>query len=265
MKIYISVDIEGITGVTSWDETRHGHADHVWAAEQMTDETLAASRAAIEMGAKEIYIKDAHDLARNMDIRKFPKEVTLIKGWTQCPESMVAGMDESFDAAVFIGYHSGSGSNGNPLSHTMNVDKPIYIKINGELVSEFIINAYIAAAHDVPVVFLSGDENICRESKELVEDIETVVTKKGLGGATFNESPEIVLEKIEAGVKEGLNNIQQCKIKPLAEHTVEIRFKEHEDAHRASFYPEVKLIDDYTVEYKPKDIKEMTTTMMFIL
>ncbi len=265
MKVYISVDIEGITGITNWDEARKEHSDHEWAAEQMTDEAIAACEGALEMGATEIYVKDAHDSARNMDIRKFPKEVTLIKGWTECPESMMAGIDRSFDAGIFIGYHSGAGSNGNPLSHTMHADKSIYIKINGELVSEFTINAYIAASYDVSVVFLSGDENICNESKELIEDIGTVATKRGVGGATFNMNPKTALENIKSGVKEGLTNIQQCKLVALKKHTVEIRFKEHKDAHRAKFYPGVILIDDYTIEYEANDIREMITTMMFIL
>ena len=265
MKVYISVDIEGVTGVTSWDETKEGHDGYDLAVEQMTDEAIAACEGAIEMGAREIYVKDAHGSARNMDIRKFPKEVTLIKGWTECPESMMAGIDESFDAAMFIGYHSGHGSNANPLSHTMNVDKSSYIKINDAFVSEFTINAYIAASYEVSVVFLSGDENICKESKKLIEDIETVATKRGVGNATFNMSPKAVLENIKLGAKEGLKNIQQCKLMPLKKHTVEVRFKEHKDAHRAKFYPGVSLKDDYTVEYKGNNIREMITTMMFIL
>ena len=265
MKVYISVDIEGITGVTNWDEAKLGNTDHIWAAEQMTKETLAACEAAIEMGAKEILVKDAHDSARNIDITKLPRQATVIRGWTGCPESMMAGINQTFDAAMFIGYHSGSGSSGNPLSHTMDVSKPVYIKMNGELISEFTINAYIAAKYDVPVIFLSGDENICKQSKLLIEDIETVGVKRGVGDATFNMHPKVAIENIGAGVKKALTNIQKCKIKPLGDHKIEIRFKNHQDAHRAKFYPGVKLIDDHIIEYHAKDIDEMITTMMFIL
>ena len=80
----------------------------------MTAEVLAACRGAIAAGATEIYVKDGHDSARNMLQDDFPDEVTLIRGWTNSPESIVAGIDESFDPAIFIGYHSGAGFNGNP-------------------------------------------------------------------------------------------------------------------------------------------------------
>lgn len=265
MKIYISVDIEGITGVTDWDEANLGHSDHIWAAEQMTKETLAACEAALEMGATEILVKDAHDSGRNIDINKLPRQATLIRGWTGCPESMMAGIDHTFDAAIFIGYHAGAGSNGNPLSHTMHVDKAVHIKINDELVSEFTINAYIAAAHEVPVVFLSGDKKMCKEAKELIPDAQTVAVKKGVGGATFNMHPIMAIESIKSGVKKGLANIEKCKLLPLRKHKVEIKYSNHQDAYKAKYYPGVSQVDDYTIEYEAKNIGEMITTMMFIL
>ena len=144
MKVYISVDIEGVTGVTAWDETELNHPDHKAAALQMTREAVAACEGAIAAGADEIIVKDAHDTARNMDIHAFPEQVKLCRGWTNTPESMVAGIDETFDAAIFIGYHSGAGFDGNPLSHTMNQQNN-YVKINGRQAAEFEMNAYGAA------------------------------------------------------------------------------------------------------------------------
>lgn len=265
MKIYISVDIEGITGVTNWDETILGNSEHEWAREQMTDETIAACEGALEMGATEIIVKDAHDSARNIDIRKLPKEVSLIRGWTEGTESMMAGIDETFDASVFIGYHSGSGFNGNPLSHTMHVDKAVWIKINNELVSEYTINSYISSSYGVPVVFLSGDEMLCKGAKKLIPNIETVGVKKGIGDATLNMNPKYACENIKAGVKLGISKINECKLESLKQSTFEIRFKEHKDAYKAKYYPGAILVDDYTVKYEVKDIKELITTMMFIL
>lgn len=265
MKVYISVDIEGVTGVTNWNETILGHSEHTWAAEQMTKETIAACEGAIEMGAKEIIVKDAHDSGRNIDITKLPREARVIRGWTSSPESMMAGIDESYDAVIFIGYHSGSGRNGNPLAHTMNHEKTAYIKINEEIASEFTINTFIAENYGVPVVFISGDEMICKESKDLVPNIETLAVKSGQGGATFNMHPDHACESIKDGVKKGLENSRKCKIEPPQEFKVEIRFKEHKDANKARYYPGVKLVDDYIVEYIAKDVQELMTTRMFIL
>ena len=160
MKVFISVDIEGITGVTSWSETELGNDDYNKCAVQMTKEAVAACEGAIAMGAKEILIKDAHDSARNIDITKIPKCAKLSRGWTNTPDSMLAGLDETFDAAIFIGYHSGAGYDGNPLSHTSNRGNN-YFKVNGEIGSEFVINSYLAANYGVPVVFLSGDALLC--------------------------------------------------------------------------------------------------------
>lgn len=265
MKIYISVDIEGVTGVTNWDETILGRSEHEWAREQMTDETIAACEGSIEMGATEIIVKDAHDSARNIDIRKLPKEVKLMRGWTEGPESMMSGIDETFDAAIFIGYHSGQGFNGNPLSHTMHVDKAVWIKINDELVSEYTINSYISAHYEVPVVFLSGDEMLCKDAKKLITNIETVSVKEGIGDATLNMNPKCACESIKSGVKMGITKIKKCKLENLKQSTFEIRFKEHKDAYKAKYYPGAIVVDDYTVKYEVKDIRELITTMMFIL
>jgi len=157
MKVYISVDIEGVTGVTAWSETELGNSDYAQFALQMTKETTAACEGAIAMGASEIFVKDAHDSARNIDMTKLPKCVKLSRGWANCPDSMMAGIDETFDAAIFIGYHAGAGYDGNPLSHTMNTNNN-YMMVNGEMASEFVLNSYAAARYGVPVVFVSGDK-----------------------------------------------------------------------------------------------------------
>ncbi len=264
MKVYISADIEGVTGVTSWNETELGDKEHAAAALQMTKEVLAACEAATQWGADQIMIKDAHDSARNMITEMFPDNVTFVRGWTNTPESMMAGIDETFDAAIFIGYHSGAGYNGNPLSHTMNRGNN-YVKINGKKTAEFDMNAYIAAYYDVPVVFVSGDQELCDHAVKLVPAIRTAGVKYGIGNATFNMSCEKACRLIKEGVKEGLQHIDECRIKSPSQFEMEINFKESVNALRASFYPGVKQLDANTVIYTGKDIQDMMTARMFIL
>lgn len=264
MKIFISVDIEGITGVTSWSETTLGNHDYKQFAEQMTKETVAACEGAIVMGAKEILIKDAHDSARNIDITKLPKCAKLSRGWTSTPDSMVAGLDETFDAAIFIGYHTAAGTDGNPLAHTMNLGNN-YIKINGEKASEFTINSYLAANYNVPVVFVSGDKMLCDMAKKLNPNIETVAVKEGLGGATISINPELACDLIKEKVKNSLKHIEACKIQIPSKFEVEINYKEHKDAKHASFYPGVSQVNSHTVSYTADTVKEFATTRMFIL
>lgn len=264
MKVYISVDIEGVAGITTWSETELGNADYVQFAKQMTNETIAACEGAIAMGASEIFVKDAHDSARNIDITKLPKCVKLSRGWASSPESMVAGIDESFDAAIFIGYHAGAGYDGNPLAHTMSTNNN-YIKVNGELASEFVINSYVAAEHGVPVVFISGDKMLCDTAKQFNNGIETVAVKEGIGGSTVSINPDYACELIKEGVKNSLKHIESCKIEIPEKFEVEINYKEHKDARRASFYPGVTQISPRVVKYTAKDVKEFITTRMFIL
>jgi D-amino peptidase len=264
MKVYISVDIEGITGVTSWTETELGNHEHRLAADQMTKETIAACEGAIAMGAKEILIKDAHDSARNIDFTKIPKCAKISRGWTNTPESMVAGLDETFDAAIFIGYHSGAGFAGNPLSHTMSLSTN-YIKINGDLASEFVIHSYLAAKYGVPVVFLSGDKELCESAKKFNKGIETLAVKEGVGGATISINPELSCHLIKEGVTKALKHVSACKIQVPDRFEVEISYKDHTKAKKASYFPGVTQTGPYSVKYTAKDIDEFSATMMFIL
>lgn len=264
MKVFISVDIEGITGVTSWSETTLGNSDYSQFAEQMTKETVAACEGAIAMGAKEIFVKDAHDSARNIDITKLPRCAKLSRGWTNTPDSMVAGLDETFDAAIFIGYHSAAGTDGSPLAHTMNLGNN-YIKVNGKKASEFVINSYLAADYGVPVVFVSGDEMLCDKAKEFNPGIETLAVKEGLGGATVSINPDLACDLIKEGVINGLKRIESCKIAIPEKFEVEINYKEHKEAKHASFYPGVSQVDSHTVKYTVGTVKEFATTRMFIL
>ena len=264
MKVYISVDIEGVTGVTNWDETELNHPDHKAAALQMTKEAVAACEGAIAAGVDEIFVKDAHDSARNLDITAFPECAKVARGWTNTPESMVAGIDETFDAAIFIGYHSEAGCDGNPLAHTMNRENN-YVKINGRQSAEFDMNAYVAAYYDVPVVFVSGDEALCDHAKELIPEIETVGVKSGEGNMTVSMAPSKACQLIREGVIKGLSKLDACKLESPEQFELEINFKECVKAHRGSFYPGAEKVDPKTVRFVGKDIQEMMAARMFIL
>jgi len=264
LKVFISADIEGVTNITNWEETTLHHAAHAEARKQMTREVLAACSGARRAGATEIFVRDAHDSARNIIGDEMPDDVTLIRGWTGAPAAMMSGLDGSFDAVIFIGYHSGANYNGNPLSHTDNVMNN-YVRINGKDAAEFDVNTYIAAYHKVPVVFVSGDEQLCEHAKELVSAIETVGVKKGVGGATFNMSTGKACALIEKGVEAGLKKLAECRIKEPDGYRVEICYKEPSSAYRACFYPGVSAVNSRTVSYTAKDAMEMETVNMFIL
>lgn len=264
MKVFISVDLEGVTGSTSWESTNLGDVEFEAVARQMKAETMAAAMGAIDAGADEVYIKDAHETGRNIDINGFPKQCRFIRSWTCGPESMIGGIDSSFDAVLYVGYHSPAGFNENPLSHTMNRDNN-YVTYNGKIASEFLIHAYYAEELGVPSVFLSGDQALCTHALEYVPHMVTTAVKKGIGKATVNITPEEACEKIRAGAREGILRRKECHLKLPETLTMEICFKDHNRALYASYYPGVQQTGPYTVQFTGKTVREVSIARMFIL
>ena len=119
MKVYISVDIEGVAGITHWDEATIGKPGYETFREQMTAEAAAACEGALAAGATGLLVKDAHSSGRNILPACLPESVQLIRSWSGDPLCMVEELDESFDAVAMVGYHSGAGFGGNPLAHVL--------------------------------------------------------------------------------------------------------------------------------------------------
>lgn len=265
MKIYISADIEGTTGITHWDETEKSKSDYQKFAQQMTNEVKAACEGAINAGAEEIWIKDAHDTGRNIIAADLPKKITLVRGWSEHPFSMVQELDSTFTALLMIGYHSFAGSSSNPLSHTLSSRTFNYVKLNGEYASEFLIHSYAAATVGVPVVLVSGDEGICKEVSKINKNIKTVAVNKGVGNSVISIHPKLAVEKIKEGVESILKrNIGQCKI-TLPEHfKVKLSFRNHTKAFRASFYPGMEQISSTDVVFEADDYFEVLRMLLFM-
>ncbi len=262
MKIFISADIEGITTVTGWCETRYGGQGYEDARRQMSLETAAACRAALAAGY-EVVVKDGHENALNIDAALLPKGTQLIRGWMTHPFAMMAGLDESYAGVIYIGYHAKAGTNASPLTHTIEDDLFHWVKVNGELASEFSLNAMLADALGVPSMFLSGDKGICEDAQRLYPSIETVAVKEGIGNATWNIHPEEAIARIENGVRNALSAKHQPN--PLAEaYHMEINFKAHQKARHAAWYPGAKLLDSHTVEITAKTPEELAIARMFM-
>lgn len=265
MKVYISADIEGVTGVTHWDETEKSKNDHAEFAHQMTLEVNAACEAANKVGVDEILIKDAHDSARNITHSMLPKNTKLIRGWSGDTYSMVQGLDSSFDALIYIGYHSAAGTDGNPLAHTMDTSLS-YVKLNGEYVDEFLIHSYIAAYLNVPVVFLSGDKALCERVSKVDENIFTVAVKEGVGNSTVNIHPQLSLDLIRDKVEKSLTgDLSRYKIELPKSFELEVGYKQHFTALKMSNYPGVNRISENVVSFSNKDYIEVVRAMKFLL
>jgi D-amino peptidase len=266
MKVFISADIEGVAGLTSWDDVRSSGRYYPEYVRQMEKEVDAACRGARNAGADEIIVKDAHDKGRNIDQRNLPEYVKILRGWSGSPYSMVGGLDSTFSAVLFIGYHDIAGSNGNPTAHTMNSSKIQSLTFNGNPVGEFHIHAYAAAYLDVPVVFLSGDQEICKRAQQVNSNIVTVATKKGVGNSTENYHPYLVEKQIEERVAHALEgSFDRYEIALPELFIVEVAYKQHFDAYKRAFYPGAKQVSPHSISFVADDYFEVLRFLSFVL
>ena len=264
MKLYLSADMEGTAGIVNWNETTPDHPQYGYFREQMTREVAAACEGALDAGADEIIIKDAHDSARNIIPSMLPEQTRLFRGWDDTPEMMMAGIDSTFDGVLFTGYHAAACTSVNPLSHTMSL-KVQSLKCNGRLLSEFDINAMIAAQYGVPIFFLSGDEGLCQAAKETLPHLMTVGTNEGRGGGAISMHPETAVKQIHESVKLALRSSTPGLYPMPAAFSAEICYKEHSHAARAACYPGVTRKDAKTVALHTGDFRELLTAFFWIL
>lgn len=265
MKIFISADIEGCSGTTLSEETHKNEACYQAFARRMTEEVAVVCEAALAAGATEIVVKDGHGDATNIDFMKMPPGVKLIRGKSGHPYNMMFGLDDSFDGVFYVGYHSAAGSPESPLSHT-STGNTNYVMLNGKRMSEFMLNSYTAAMHKVPVLFISGDQGICREAREMVPGISTVETKIGCGASTINEAPDTVLKMLAEQTKEALSkDFSECQVALPEKFEYIANYKDLKKAYRMSFYPGVERIDERTNRLQTDQYMDILTAHSFIV
>lgn len=249
MKIYISADIEGVAGIAHWDETKASSQEYAPFRERMTREVAAACRACLDAGADEIWVKDAHGNGRNLDAETLPEEVSLVRGWSGHPFSMVQELDDSFDALLLLGYHAGAGSDGNPLAHTFS-GRLSSLLLNGLPASEFLVNAYAAASVGVPVPFVSGDAALCEHVREVNPGIVTWASLRGVGDSVVSLHPERARKGIAEGVRHALaGDVDRCLLTLPSMFLCEATFRHHAHAYRASFYPGAQASGSHGVRF----------------
>lgn len=266
MKVYLSADIEGVCGITDWSEADREHAAYPEFQERMTAEVVSACEGALAAGATEILVKDAHASGRNILAEQLPREARLLRGWSGHPNCMVQEIDDSFDAALFIGWHSGGSQGGNPLAHTLSSRKIAAITINDEVASEFLIHAQAAALVSVPVAFVSGDDDLCAEVLAYHEGIGTVAVTRGTGAATVGLHPAEARARIQAGVRDALEGELPTLLRPLPKYfQTEVRYKDARDAYRSSFYPGAHLESPTSIVFESDDWFEVLRLLQFVV
>jgi D-amino peptidase len=265
MKVYISADIEGITGSTHWDEATKSKSDYREFQEQMTAEVAAACEGALRAGATEILVKDAHASARNILAAKLPRQARLVRGWSGHPFSMVQYLDETFHALLMVGFHSSAGADANPLAHTIS-GRVARFKINGRYASEMLLHAYAAALVNVPLVFIAGDAGICQQATSLNPHITTTAVKQGVGASTLSLHPHLAVDKIREGAQAALEgDVSSCQLQMPEQFSVEIEYRDHAQAYRSSFYPGASQKSPHAIQFETDDYFEVLRLISFVI
>jgi D-amino peptidase len=256
LKVLISADMEGVGGVSTWDvQAGSKGREYEKFRRLMTQEVNAAIAGAADAGATEFLVADSHGDGQNIDVELLDKRARLIRAWPR-PLGMMQGIDSTFAAAVFVGYHAREGAADAVLAHTFSGS--MVVKLNGVEVPEAGFNAAIAGDFGVPVVFLSGDQTIAQEARELLGATETAEVKHAIG---FHSAemlpPEESQRLIREGVRRGVE--RRAKIKPYKiSHPVrlEIRFNAVGTAELASYLPGVERMSGNTIVFTGRDMTE---------
>jgi D-amino peptidase len=209
MKILIAADMEGITGVTTWDQVDPRHPEYIRFRKLMTDDVNAAIRGALDAGATEVIVADGHSRGSNILIEDLDPRARLNSG-SPSPFSMMQGIDESVDAVLFIGYHARNGSENAILDHTWSSRTVANIWLNDLLTGEYGLNAALAGYFGVPVIMASGDQTACQQMSELLGDLETAVVKQASGRfAAECLPPQVTQELIYAAAHHAVERLAE--------------------------------------------------------
>lgn len=255
MKVFISVDMEGITGVVAWNHTEQGKDGYERFRRIMTKEANAAAVGAFEAGASEVIINDSHSGMRNVIIEDLDPRIKLITGSSK-PMSMMEGIGSDFDAVLLVGYHSQASSLG-VLNHTYT-GRVAHYWVDGKVMGETGMNALIAGYYGVPVVFVSGDSEVTKEAKDLLGKVETVTVKEPRSQfSALCLHPSKAQDLIKETVTSALRNLSEYKpLVPGSPCTVRLQFHTSGQTDSASIMPGTVRVDPVTVEFTGKDYIE---------
>jgi D-amino peptidase len=210
LKVFISVDMEGLAGVVTASDVNPAGPDYAYFRKLMADETNAAIGGAMAAGATEVLVRDSHGSKQNLLPGDVNPRARLLRGASTGPKNMAEGLDGTFAAVVFIGYHAKAGTPNAILEHTSN-GNVVDFSINGVSLPEGGYNALVAGLYDVPVVFVSGDRAAVDQIRGLLGPIEGVAVKEEIGNASLGLSPLQAQEAIMKGVERGVRQRAQYK------------------------------------------------------
>jgi len=204
MRVFVSVDIEGVAGVVGREEGQKDNAEYERARRLMTGEASAAIAGIFDAdSASEVTVADAHGTFRNIIPELLDRRARIVRGKPR-QLAMIDGVQRGFDAAMFVGYHGKAGTGDSVLSHTFT--GTLYdVRVNGRSFGETGLNAAVAGAYNVPLKLITGDASVAAEVADLLGDVRTAVVKEGVGQLGADSvHPEVACEIIRAAAREAV-------------------------------------------------------------
>ena len=265
LKIYISADMEGVVGVVTADQLGPQGFEYNRFREFMTEEVKAAVEAAFEAGATEVVVSDSHGNGENLLIERLPKNITIVRSWPR-PLMMMEGIDETFDAVIFIGYHASTNNPAGVRAHTISSARLADVRLNGTSMPEAGINAAIAGHFGVPVIMISGDDVIVKEATQLLGNIEGATVKWAVSfHAAKTLTPDMAYALIREKTKKAISRIKEFKpYKVKAPVQLDVRFKAYRPSELLAYLPIVQRTDSHSIRFVGKDIVEVSKFLEFI-
>jgi D-amino peptidase len=262
MKILISVDMEGISGIVDWEQVRPGHPEYLSRGRQlMTGDVNAAVNGAFEGGANEVVVSDGHWDARNILIEQLDPRARLNSG-TPSPFSMLQSIDDTPapDALVLIGYHAMAGTKKAILDHTWSDTRVRSVFLNDRLVGEIGLNAAVAAEYGVPLIALSGDQHACAEGQDLLgPSLEIAAVKNATGRYAAQCLPLTeARERICEAVARSVTHLRNGQAPPMfvvpAPVRLAVEFMQTQHTDRAFLIPGTERASGTRLEYTAPDM-----------
>ncbi len=265
LKIFISIDMEGLTGVVTDAQLGPTGFEYERFRRFMTDELLAAIEAAKEAGATEILVADSHGNGQNVLIERLPDDVQIVRAWPR-PLAMMQGIDETFDGAIFLGYHSSTTNTRGIRAHTMSSSNITDVKLNGISVPEAGINAAIAGHFGVPVIMISGDDAIVEEAQKIIGDMEGAIVKWAYSfhsarTMTPAAGAALIGEKVKAAVGR-ISDFKPYRLEgPI---TFDVSLKHYRPVEILAYLPIVERLDSHTIRFVGADMLEVSRFFQFM-
>lgn len=265
LKLLISVDMEGVVGVVTADQLGPDGFEYQQAREWMTGELLAAIQAAREEGVTEFVVADSHGNGENLLIDRLPDDVLVIRSWPR-PLGMMQGIDSTFDAVVFLGYHSGTDNPDGVRAHTFSSARLADVRLNGRSVPEGGVNAAIAGHFGVPVIMVSGDDAAVEQIRSVIGDVEGAVVKWHYSfHSAKTMTPAASYKLIGETMKRALRRMDDFEPFVLETPvTLDVRFKNYRPPQILAYLPIVERTDSHSIRYVGEDMVVVSKFLQFM-